>query len=67
MGKPDKNISLGRPRYRWDNNIKMSLQEVGWESRNVLLWLRIRDRWQALVNVAMNLRVPHTAGNFLTS
>jgi hypothetical protein len=58
VGKPHKNISCGRPRYRWENNIKKSIQEVGWAAWNVLLWLRIRDRWRALVNAAMILRVP---------
>ena len=58
MGKPNKNIPLGRPRSRWEDNIKKSLQEVRWGSSNVLLWLRIRDRWWALVNAAMNLHIP---------
>ena len=66
MGKSDKNIKRGRPRCRWEDNIKKSIQEVGWGASNVLLWLRIRDRWRGLVNAAMNLRVPETAGNFLT-
>jgi hypothetical protein len=42
MGEPDKNISFGRPRIRWENDIKVSLQEVGWGAWNVLLWLRIK-------------------------
>jgi hypothetical protein len=58
VGKPHNNISRGRPRRRWEDNIKECLQELGWGSSNVLLWLRIRDRWQALMNAAMNLRIP---------
>jgi hypothetical protein len=67
VGKPIKSISLGRPRCRWKHNIKINLKKVGWGKWTGLLWLRIRDRWWALVNVAMNLRVPYTARNFLTS
>jgi len=65
--KPDKNILLGRPRSRWKNNIKMNLKKVGWGEWTGLMWLRIRDRWQALVNMVMNLQIPQTVGNFLTS
>jgi len=57
-GKPDKNISLGRPRCRWEYNIKLSLPEVGWGAWNVRLWVVIRDRWWSLVNAAMNSQVP---------
>ena len=48
---------LGRPRHRWEDNIKMDLWEVG----GVEDWMELaqgRDRWQALVNTVMNLRVP---------
>jgi hypothetical protein len=48
---------LGRPRRRWEDNIKMDLQEVGWGME----WIELahdRDRWRALVNAVMNLRVP---------
>jgi hypothetical protein len=66
VGKPDKNIPLGRPGSRGDYNIKMNPKKVGWGELTALLWLRIRDRWRALVNMVMNHRVPQTAGNFLT-
>jgi hypothetical protein len=49
---------LGKPRRRWTDNIKMDLQEVG---RGVMDWIdvtRDRDRWRAVVNAVMNLRVP---------
>jgi hypothetical protein len=51
------NRPLGIPRHRWEDNIKMDLQEVGWEAWTGLLWLGIRDRWQALMNVVMKIRV----------
>jgi len=58
VGKPDGKRPLGRPRRRWDDNVKMDLQEVGCE---VMDWIELaqdRDRWRALVNAVMNLRVP---------
>ena len=60
MGKPGGKRPLGRPRHRWEDNIKMDLQEVGcggmdWkEDWNELA--KDMDRWQALVTVVMNLR-----------
>ena len=57
MGKPEGKRPLGRPRRRWENNIKMELQEVGGSGD----WMELaqdRDRWRALVNTVMNLRVP---------
>jgi len=53
--KPGGKRPLGRPRCRWEDNIKMDLQDVGVWTR--LSWLRI-GRWQTLVNVVMNLWVP---------
>jgi hypothetical protein len=58
VGKPEGKRPLGRPRPRWENNIKMDLQEVGCE---VMDWINVakdRDRWRLLVNAVMNLRVP---------
>jgi hypothetical protein len=66
VGRPERR-PLGRPRHRWKDNIKMDHQEVGWESMDWTDMAQDRDRWQALVNVVMNLRVPQNAGNFLTS
>jgi hypothetical protein len=48
------------------DNIKIDVQEVGWWDMNWIDLARDRDRWQALVNPEMNLRVPWNAGNFLT-
>jgi hypothetical protein len=58
MGKPEEKRPLGRPRRRWEHNIKMDLTEIGWGG---VAWIGLAqdwDRWRALVNVVMNLRVP---------
>jgi hypothetical protein len=49
--------TLGRPRLRWEDNIKMDLQDVGWESINWIYLAQNRDRQQALANEIMNLWV----------
>jgi len=57
VGKPVGKRPLGRPRRRWEDNIKMDLWEVGGGGD----WMELaqdRDRWRALVNTVMNLRVP---------
>jgi hypothetical protein len=58
VGKHEGKRPLGRPRRRWEDNIKMDLQHVGC---GVMDWIELaqdRDSWRALVNVVMNLRVP---------
>jgi hypothetical protein len=67
MGNTEGNRQLGRPRNRWDDNIKMDLQEVGSRGMDWIGLAQDRDRWRALVKVVMNLRVPKNAGNCLTS
>jgi hypothetical protein len=47
----------GKPRYRFEGNIKMDLRRIGWKVWTGLIWLR-RDQWRARVNTLMNLRVP---------
>jgi hypothetical protein len=58
---------FGRPRRRWEDNIKMDLQEVGEACGDWMELAQDRDRWRALVSTVMNLRVSKNAGNFLTS
>ena len=56
-GKPMGKRPLGVPRYRWEDSIKMDLQEVGWVGGMGLIDLaQDRDRWRALINAVMNLR-----------
>jgi hypothetical protein len=58
MGRPEGRRPLGRPRRRWEDNIKMDLQEVGWGGMNWIDMAQDRDRWRALVSAVMNLWVP---------
>ena len=67
VAKPEGKRPLGRPRRRWEDNIKMDLQEVGCGDMDWIELAQDRDRWWALVNAVMNLRVPKNAGNFLTN
>jgi len=57
VGKPECKRPLGRPRRRWKDNIKMDLQEVGCEGMDWIDLAQDRDRWWALVNAVMDLRV----------
>jgi hypothetical protein len=67
VGKPEGKRPLRRLRHRWEDNIKMDLQEVGCGGFDWLELAQDRNRWRALVNTVMNLRVPSNAGNFWTS
>ena len=58
MGKPEGKRSLGRPRRRWEDNIKMDLREVGCDPGEYMDLTGDRDQWRAYVGVVMNLRVP---------
>jgi hypothetical protein len=58
VGKPEGRRPLGRPRHRWEDNIKMDLREVGWMGKDWINLSQDRDRWRALVNVVMNVQVP---------
>jgi len=57
-GSPKGRRALGRLMQRWEDNIKMELQEAGWGDIDWNALAQDRDRWQALVHVVMNLQVP---------
>jgi hypothetical protein len=56
--RPEGRRPLGRPRRRWKDNIKMDLKEIGFGDVDRIHWAQDRDRWRALVNTVMDLRVP---------
>jgi hypothetical protein len=58
VGRPEGRRPLARPRRRWEDNIKIDLQEVGLGGMDWIDMAQNRDRWQALVSAVMNLRVP---------
>jgi hypothetical protein len=58
VGKPERKRPLGRPRRRWEDNIRMDLREVEWDGVDWMHQAQGRDQWRALVNTELNLRVP---------
>jgi hypothetical protein len=58
VGRPEGRRPLGRPRRRWEDNIKMDLKEVGWGGMDWIDMAQDRDSWRAVVSEVMNLRVP---------
>ena len=58
IGKPTGKGPLGRPRRRWEDNIRMDLEEIGINAGNWVDSAQDRNYWRALVNTALNLRVP---------
>jgi hypothetical protein len=57
VGKAEGKRSLGRPRRRWEENIRMDLREIGWDGMDWIDLAQDWDQWRALVNTVMNLRV----------
>jgi len=62
VGKLEGKRLLGRPRRRWEDNIKRDLQEVGGGCEDWVELSQDRDRWRALVSTVMNFRVPKMQG-----
>jgi hypothetical protein len=62
VGKPEGRRPLGKPRHMWLDHIRMDLVEVGWGDVDWIGLAQVRDRWRALVNSVLNLRVSETAG-----
>ena len=58
MGKSEGKRPLGRPRRRWEENIKIDLQDLGCKDMDWIDLAQDRDKWWALVNAVMNSRVP---------
>jgi hypothetical protein len=58
VGKQEGKRPLGIPRRRWVDNIKMDILEIGWSGVNWICLAQDRDKWRALMNAVMNLRVP---------
>jgi hypothetical protein len=58
VGRPEGRRPLGRPRRKWEDNIKMGLREIGINGANWIQLAQDRIQWQAFVNTVMNLRVP---------
>jgi hypothetical protein len=58
VGKPVGKRPLGRPSRRWVDNIKIDLGEIGWDGMDWIDLAQDRDKWRALVNTVMNLRIP---------
>jgi hypothetical protein len=58
VGRLEGRRPLGRPRLRWEDNIKMDLREIGFVDMDWIHLAQDRDRWRALANALMNLRVP---------
>ncbi|KAJ4448380.1 hypothetical protein ANN_10396 [Periplaneta americana] len=65
VGRPEGKRPLGRPRRRWEDNIKMDLREVGYDDREWINLAQDRDQWRAYVRAAMNLRVPVSKSQLL--
>jgi hypothetical protein len=58
VGKPEGKRPLGRPRRRWVDNIRMDLGDVGWGDVDWIGLAQYRNRWRAIVNSVLNLRIP---------
>jgi hypothetical protein len=57
IGKPEGKRPFGRPRHRWEGNIRMVLREIGWVGVDWMYVAQVRDQWLAVVNTVMSLQV----------
>jgi hypothetical protein len=67
VGNPEGKRPIERPRRKWKGNINMDLEAVECGGMDWFDVLQDRNKWWALVNAVMNIRVPNNTGNFLTS
>jgi hypothetical protein len=67
VGNSEGKRPLGRPRRRWEDNIKMYFRQIGWGGMDWIYLARDMDHWWALVNTVVNLQVPKNVGKFLSS
>ena len=67
QGKTEENRQIWRPRFQWEDNIKMDLQEIEWGSANWIALAQIGIKWMVVVDEEMKLWVHKNAGIFLTS
>jgi len=58
IGNAEMTITLGRPRHRWEDNIRLDLRETGWEGMDWIHLAQNRNQQQTLMNMVMNLQVP---------
>jgi hypothetical protein len=58
VGKLEGKRSLGRPRHRWEDDIKICLREIGWGGMDWIHLAQNRNQWRSLVSTVMNLRIP---------
>jgi hypothetical protein len=65
--KPEGKRPLGRPRYRWEDNIRMDLREIGWGDMDWIDLAWDKDQWRALENSVLSFWAPKNVGKFLSS
>jgi hypothetical protein len=58
VGNPERKRQLGRPRCRWEDNIRMDLKKIGWEGVDWMHLAQDWDQWRAVMNTVTNLLVP---------
>ena len=65
MGKSEKMRPLGRPKCRWEDNIKINLQETKWELVDWIDLAEDTETWRSFVNIVMNIQVPYSVNSVL--